>query len=356
MKPWRFFGPDAVLLPVARMVMEEDVAGLAAGLGRDWQLDEPIPFTPNTSGLAISLALVENRLRVLDFLLSRKANLNVRGAPAITYAVSNCAPATIDRILAAGARITATNRVKSNAYSTALYAERIELLPFLAQRGLPVDHDRGVSLRQAAFQRQIEGVRFFLERGLNPNLRAPNMVFPANPTALQVAAGVGDLEIVRLLLQHGADPTLTDRHGLRPYLEARMEGHAAVADHLRGREPAEWHSTAGRIALFESYGAPAALIAFLRGADRRIMIGRPQCAWIELLPLLDTYERAWRGDRLLMLHATCDDRCATGELAWSRRRQALLTVDVEHGWTTRMGSWEGFLADPGKAMARQWRR
>ena len=137
MERWAFFGPDTELTPIARLIMVEDVAGLDVTLGREWKLDQPFHFTGQyCNDLAISLALIENRQRVIDYLIRKGADLNVKGSPAITFAARNSDIATIEKLLAAGARIDAVNTVGSNAYSCALYSERLDLLPFLLQKGL----------------------------------------------------------------------------------------------------------------------------------------------------------------------------------------------------------------------------
>jgi hypothetical protein len=54
-------------------------------------------------------------------------------------------------------------------------------------------------------------------------------------TALLVAAGDGQLEAVRLLLDRGADPSLADSNGATPLMTAAGMGHAAVIRELAAR-------------------------------------------------------------------------------------------------------------------------
>lgn len=55
-------------------------------------------------------------------------------------------------------------------------------------------------------------------------------------TPLNFAAGKGDLEMVRLLIEHGADVTVTGRDRRRPSAIARAANHAAVAQFLDDHE------------------------------------------------------------------------------------------------------------------------
>ncbi|MDH3311296.1 MAG: ankyrin repeat domain-containing protein, partial [Gammaproteobacteria bacterium] len=52
-------------------------------------------------------------------------------------------------------------------------------------------------------------------------------------TALHFAAAKGSFEIVKLLLDHGADARATDGSGRTPATVAAAEGHAALAEFLK---------------------------------------------------------------------------------------------------------------------------
>lgn len=84
-------------------------------------------------------------------------------------------------------------------------------------------------------------VRMMLERGANPNLqikivpplrslrddRGPDAVLQAGTTALARAAKGGDVEVVRLLLAHGAKPDLPTVRGVTPMMMAAGTGYAS---------------------------------------------------------------------------------------------------------------------------------
>jgi ankyrin repeat protein len=56
-------------------------------------------------------------------------------------------------------------------------------------------------------------------------------------TALMTAAAEGQLEVVRLLLIHGADPALKDEDNDTAEIFAVQKGHSAVAELLRSPPP-----------------------------------------------------------------------------------------------------------------------
>jgi len=356
MRKWRFFGPDADITPVARMILNEDVDALDASLGRDWQLNGRTRFSEYTTELPINLALVEQKSRVIDYLLSKGVDLNIEGAASITFAVKNCDLPTIEKIISAGARVDAINNVGGNAISCALYQDRLDLLPFLQSKGLRLDADNGISFKQAVFAGQQAAVEYFLSQGFDPNLRAADMVDPANQSAVEMAAMKNDLPMVKLLVEHGADVTLTDVNGSRPYLWALHHGNGEMEVYLRALEPADWHKPEKKIELLRSYGAPETLIEFVQRDNRRIDLSDCDCdcEYLDIRDLRAIYEFKWSGSSFLNLMAGVDDMCGCGELVWSKKRKRLALVDQEHDEITWLDSWEAFLGDPGAALAKQW--
>ena len=355
MERWAFFGPEDELTPITRLIMAEDIAGLDATLGREWGLDQPFDFTGHfCNDLAISLALIENKQRVIEYLLGKGADLNVEGSPAITFAVRNSDTATIQRLIDAGAQIGAVNNVGSNAYSCALYSDRLDLLPFLLEKGLKVDADGGQSFRQAVYSRQREAVKFFLKAGIDPDLRCPDQVFPYSPTAVQVAGENDDVDMVRLLVDHGADVTLTDDNGVRPFLAAVFNRNVTLQRYLRPLEPGAWHDPQRKIEWLKSCNVTPDLIAFLQRENRRLDVNSTACTWIEFHELLNVHELAWPGGPYLAIVAAVDDSCACRTLVWSKRKRRLAIVDQEGDRVTMLGTWVDFVADPASQIARHW--
>ena len=195
---------------------------------------------------------------------------------------------------------------------------------------------------------------FFLKAGIDADLRRPDQVFPYNPTAAQVAGESDDVDMVRLLVDHGADVTLQDDNGERPFLAAVLNKNVSLQSYLRALEPSAWHDPQKKIELLQSHGVTQDLIEFLQRDDRRIPVNSSNCTWIELHELLNVREMTWPGGPYLALLAGVDDSCACGAIAWSKRKRRLVIVDQEHDGVTVLGSWADFVADPASHIAKQW--
>ena len=74
----------------------------------------------------------------------------------------------------------------------------------------------GEAFRSAVFNRNRQAVDFFLAHGVDINFGARDQVFSDSATPLLVAARNRDLNLCRLLVEHGADVSLSNRDGDRP--------------------------------------------------------------------------------------------------------------------------------------------
>jgi ankyrin repeat protein len=131
--------------------------------------------------------------------------------------------------------------ILDEALSWAARNERLESLDLLVARGARVDADvyRGTALAWASSRGHVAAVLRMLDLGADPNARTtfggPDHGEAA--TALHLAAESNRLDVIRALLEAGADPTIRDgRHDHTPAAWAEYAGHAAARDLLRELE------------------------------------------------------------------------------------------------------------------------
>jgi ankyrin repeat protein len=97
----------------------------------------------------------------------------------------------------------------------------------LLAHGADVDSPNGWALQTAAAQGHINIVKLLLEHGANVNARISEDHFPQG-TALQAACEAGFGEIVNLLLEHHADPNLGAGPLTCPIIAAASQGEADI--------------------------------------------------------------------------------------------------------------------------------
>lgn len=84
------------------------------------------------------------------------------------------------------------------------------------------------ALDSAAAKGDLEMVKLLLESGANPNAQGPMKMTP-----LTAAVRAKRLDIVELLLDHGADPTVAGRDGQTPLQIALAAGDTRIVAALR---------------------------------------------------------------------------------------------------------------------------
>lgn len=350
---FRYFGETTELTPLAQAIMDEDVAFLESTLGRDWSLNKPFQYCEHCTGLAIQLALVEGKTRVVDYLLAKKVDLNVPKSPAMVSAVSSLDTELMDRIIAAGANVRAKNNVGYDALDQAVAWEHFDLIPYLESKGLSIRDHQGKALDSAVFAGNLKFVEYALNKGANPNRNASRDQGGTGGTPLHSAVLRGNLPMVELLVRHGADPTRTDVHGQRPYHWALSGEHQKIADYLRQLEPKALHDPEAKRKLAKQYRAPAELVALMEQSDRRLCASDGQMV-VDLLALPDLYEFRWMGRSYLALSREVHDDFACGDIVWCKRKQAVCVIDIEHDELFALGPWPDFAAAPDKAIERIW--
>jgi ankyrin repeat protein len=128
--------------------------------------------------------------------------------------------------------------VLDEALAWASKSGRTEALSRLVRAGARIDADpyRGTSLIWAAACNRIETVRWLIDHGATINLKATfgGLTHGQGVTALHLASQSGHLQMVRLLIQRGADPKIKeDLYQADAEQAASYFGQTSVRDYLR---------------------------------------------------------------------------------------------------------------------------
>ncbi|KAI8965479.1 ankyrin repeat-containing domain protein [Daldinia sp. FL1419] len=191
-----------------------------------WLLDtgkvSPNDKAPKTGATPLTTAIRENCADLVDLLLSRGADPNVRGENwPVCMAVHQ--PAILKRLLPA----LAEPRAFKGVMEMAVVANQLESIKLLLKAGVSVeDRNGGVfsPLTTAIREDRKEIVHFLLEEA-GADVNAPGEHLPI-VKALRRVHGA-DTEIIELLLKHGADPNKIYR-GHNAYIQAIENGDANI--------------------------------------------------------------------------------------------------------------------------------
>lgn len=331
---------------IARLIMDEDIDGLEKAFSA-LNINDDIKFSDYTAGTPLQLAISEGKKSVISWLISQGVNLNDEGSPSMVIAAQHGSPELLSILLTHGADINAISKpIGKSALKAAIYANNIDLVKWVIANGYDLKVD-GSSLRLAVYRQFHQAVELLIETGVDVNLSQPDSIFPYNSTPVQVAVEQGDMSLVKLLVKHGADVTIKNAYGDRPFTIACQNDNAEMQVYLKSLEPAQWHDIGERSAYFLSLGVSLECVEFLKGMTRKVEIDDSYgVGYVVFNNLVTCKEFEWEGEQLIDLLHEVDNFDSTGFLVWNVRERCLGTLDYEHEEYKTLGSWECFMADP----------
>ena len=196
-------------------------------------------------------------------------------------------------LIDAGARISAKQDSVSRLFLHLENYRSADILPLLDRLGMNLEKSGGEPLRAMASSGNRMLAEYLLDNGADINYHKPDMVFPYASTPVTEAARRGDLEMVRFLVEHGADVTIADKYGDRPYTLAVQSKNQKMADYVRELEPEDWHNEQEKARQLRPYKLPSAMTEYLKTGPLRLEF--PECEltkWAELYSYMDVQETA----------------------------------------------------------------
>ncbi|MCR8844474.1 ankyrin repeat domain-containing protein [Paenibacillus sp. SC116] len=332
---------------MAEHICKGNIPELQAAISAGWDIEEGIELSEYTTLSPLDLALISERLNVVKLLVEHGVNLSVDLNPAFLRAVRYCSQDIIRYVVEQGAKLDMLNQVGSGAYSQAYYGKK-KNIPLIQELGLDIKKHGGSVLRQAVSDHDLKTVSYLLDHGVDINYNEPNMVYPYRATPLTVAVRIGNIAMAKYLIERGANVTLAEKDGERPYTIAVSNKNTALAEYLKSLEPAELHELENKKYALKAYKLPNELVRFLTGDKLRLELDQNEyeIKYIDFFTLTDTIELKVGRQKLLRLSADIDNYGSL-QLVWNPKKKGLIgCYDVEHGEYADLCSFAAFLEQP----------
>jgi ankyrin repeat protein len=139
--------------------------------------------------------------------------------------------AEVQVLVAKGASVNLADEKLRTPLIMAAYGGHTSVVEFLVVKGADINHRDGdgmTALIHTSKRSFNETAAFLLKNGAEVNVQTPKKGI----TALMIAAVADNVELVRMLLDHGADANLTDIFGRTAKVLAQKKGNSAVVDML----------------------------------------------------------------------------------------------------------------------------
>ncbi|RKN84308.1 ankyrin repeat domain-containing protein [Paenibacillus ginsengarvi] len=346
-------GNFETLPDMAMLLYEGNVTALRDALASGWDVNGPMTLSRYTDVYPLELAIMMNRLEVVELLVEHGAELNRKDDPSFLTAVRYGGERVIRYLVERGAKLHLLNQVKSNAYDQAYYGKK-ENIPLIRELGLDIRKYGGSVLRKAVSDRNRNMVAYLLDQGVDINFNKPDMVYPYQATPLTVAVRAGDLAMVQYLMERGADVTIAERGGERAYtiaVSGQHEQHEQIAVYLKAAEPPLFHDLENKKYELKPFKLSEPLVEFLTGEALRLELRANEygIAYVQFLSLTDTVPMKAGRQKLLRLSANVDNYSHL-VLAWNPKTKRIGCYDEEHQEYADLGDFMAFVAEADKLL------
>ena len=325
-------------------IINGNITALESALNSGWDIDEPIQIGKYSEYSPLQLALVMNCVPSVQWLVEHGADLNDEENPSFLLAVRYGNQEIIDYVVAHGANIHTLNCVNVDAFQAALYGKKYEHLQLIHDLGHTVQKYGGKAFRNGITDKNYEVLDFFINNGVDINYNKPDSVYPFKPTPLCVAARYVDLLMCKYLVEHGADVTITEKDGMRPYSIAIEKGDMEMAEYFKNLEPAEYHDKQNKMDQLKPFKLPKGLVSFLEGDTLYFELPDSDFISIEFLPLIDTIPFKLGRRNLLRLSKELGEY-NDYQIVWDPKSKKISCYDMEHQELRELCKFDEFMAD-----------
>ena len=325
-------------------IINGNITALESTLNSGWDIDETIQIGKYSEYSPLQLALVMNCVPSVQWLVEHGADLNDKENPSFLLAVRYGNQEIVDYVVAHGANIHTLNCVNVDAFQAALYGKKYENLQLIHDLGHTVQKYGGRAFRNAITDKNYEVLDFFIHNGVDINYNKPDSVYPFKPTPLCVAARYVDLQMCKYLVEHGADVTITEKDGMRPYSIAIEKGDMEMAEYFKNLEPAEYHDKQNKMDQLKPFKLPKGLVSFLEGDILYFELPDSDFISIEFLPLIDTIPFKLGRRNLLRLSKELGEY-NDYQIVWDPKSKKISCYDMEHQELRELCKFDEFIAD-----------
>ena len=231
-----YIGRWETLPETAAAICDHDTPKLEALLQGGLDLDVPIQLSEYIKLMPLEIAVFRNDVPMIHFLLEHGADPGLAEEQPLLLTATRCCGPEVVSLFAEQAAILSPKQ-KERAFQEVRWGQRAENIQVLEQAGITVDKFGGEAFRAAVSDGQAEFAKLLLEKGADINYHKPDMVFPYASTPVTEAARSNNFSMVRWLVEQGADITLVDKYGDRPYSVAVQNKNQEMADYLKALEP-----------------------------------------------------------------------------------------------------------------------
>ena len=330
---------------IVEHILEKNIEKLEEKYKKGWDINKKIPLGKYIEITPLVIAIQCNNEEVIVWLLGKGVDIKPKKnewVTPISDVARFCSPEMCELFIKHGA-LEGLNRIQSlRIYDDIYYGKKFENVNIFEKYGLTVKEFGSNCLRNAVYDQDKEVAQMFLEYGADINYNEYEMVFTDEATPLIVAVQVGSLEMVKWLIENGADVTIKNKFGRRAYTEAILQKQDEIANYIKSVEPKEYHESEDMKEKIKKFKLSKEMVKFLEEKEQKIEFSPNfPSRYIKFYMLEDAIELTWKRKKYLSIVEEIENYEI--DILWYVKDKSIYLLDVEHEEIFKLGDWEYFI-------------
>ena len=340
-----YMGTFEVVPKVVENIINSDIDNLEKEYKNGWDIDQKIVLSAYTDITPIEIAIQCNNEQAIRWLLEKGANVRAKegdwGTP-ISAAARFCTTEICELFIRHGALEKLTKRQCKRIYDDIFFGKNFKNIDVFEKHGITVKKYGSNCLRSAIYEKDKKLAQMFLDYGADLNYHEYDMMFTQQETPVMVAAQRNSIDLVKWLVEKGADLTIKSKYGERPYTIALLNKNQEMIEYIKNLEPENFHNEEALKAIIKCYRLPKEMVDFFKNENLRIEFsGEIDSKYIEFYKLEDAVELTWKRKKYLSLVKYSDNYWV--QLLWHSKDKKLYAFDGEHEEIFEVGDWDYFI-------------
>lgn len=209
---------------VSNDIIIGDIEKLQEQISKGWDINTPIAkyALQGIEKFPVMLSIQYNNFNSLEFLVKHGAKLDIGNSHAFLYSL-RYSDQFLQYVIEKGAKVKVYERA-FNAYDIVAIKNKMDLIPTIKKAKLPLHPYAVNACFNAIYNSEYHTLDAFIRYGFDLNNNKKSKFNLHGNTALGHAAMYCDYNMLKHLIQNGADPSIANQLGKTPYILAKEAG------------------------------------------------------------------------------------------------------------------------------------
>lgn len=325
---------------VSNDIIIGDIVKLQEQISKGWDINTPIAkyALQGIEKFPVMLSIQYNNFNSLEFLVKQGAKLDIGNSHAFLYSL-RYSDQFLQYVIEKGAKVKVYERA-FNAYDIVAIKNKMDLIPTIKKAKLPLHPYAVNACFNAIYNSEYHTLDAFIRYGFDLNNNQKSKFNLHGNTALGHAAMYCDYNMLKHLIQNGADPSIANQLGKTPYILAKEAG---KTDNIRYLKQFISNDCFNEILKY----LPTDILEFVQQTNLRLNLKNSNdIKFIDFLSASELYVMHINKQKHIMLTEKFD-LYPDIALLWNPQKNSLAYFEEEHRWYGNFNiTFNEFLLDP----------